>query len=443
MRNQKYFLPYQIDWVKDRSQVKIWEKSRRIGATYTQAYEDVKDCIEKTVPAVWFSSADDSAAKEYIEYCKMWAEVWGAAFKTYDEEVVDNQTTHTVRFKNGTKITALASNPKSFRSKGGKVVIDEFAFHDDARALWKAANAAAGFWGHPIRILSTHNGKNSLFYSFIQKVIKGELDWSHHKVDIYDAVDQGVYDKVVGRKTTEEERAGFIQKLRRDSFTEDIFLEEYCCEAVDESTAFLTYDLIESVSRDLDEQQAGDGDLFVGVDIGRRNDLTVIWELVKKDEIKHTKKVTVLAKMPFKQQRKILFDILSNPKMRRAAIDGSGLGMQLAEEAQDEFGKARVEAIDFTARVKEQLAFSLKNTMEDKRITVPDEKEVREDLHSVKKVVGLSGNIRFDAARDQHGHADRFWALALGNYAGTNITTGAPVVKSKRTRKSSTILKGY
>ena len=58
-------------WINDNSKVKIWEKSRRIGATYVQSYEDVRDCVYKTVPAVWFSSADESAAREYIDYCTL------------------------------------------------------------------------------------------------------------------------------------------------------------------------------------------------------------------------------------------------------------------------------------------------------------------------------------------------------------------------------------
>ena len=57
-----FFLPYQVRWLNDKSKVKIWEKSRRIGATYVQSYEDVRDCVKRTVPAVWFSSADESAA---------------------------------------------------------------------------------------------------------------------------------------------------------------------------------------------------------------------------------------------------------------------------------------------------------------------------------------------------------------------------------------------
>ena len=31
------FLPYQVAWLQDDSQIKIYEKSRRIGMTYAQA----------------------------------------------------------------------------------------------------------------------------------------------------------------------------------------------------------------------------------------------------------------------------------------------------------------------------------------------------------------------------------------------------------------------
>ncbi len=78
-------------WLNDNSKVKIWEKSRRIGATYVQSYEDVRDCVKRTVPAVWFSSADESAAREYIDYCKQWATLYDIAAKDLGEQVLDKE----------------------------------------------------------------------------------------------------------------------------------------------------------------------------------------------------------------------------------------------------------------------------------------------------------------------------------------------------------------
>ena len=90
MKNS-YFLPYQQRWLDDKSKIKIWEKSRRIGATYVQSYEDVRDCVNRQVPAVWFSSADESAAKEYIDYCEQWVKLFHASAKRIGEVVIDNE----------------------------------------------------------------------------------------------------------------------------------------------------------------------------------------------------------------------------------------------------------------------------------------------------------------------------------------------------------------
>jgi len=91
MNPNKYFLPYQLRWLNDKSKIKIWEKSRRIGATYIQSYEDVKDCVEKKVPAVWFSSADESAAREYITYCEKWTKLFDKTAKYLGSVVIDSE----------------------------------------------------------------------------------------------------------------------------------------------------------------------------------------------------------------------------------------------------------------------------------------------------------------------------------------------------------------
>ena len=114
VKKTKFFLPYQMRWLNDNSKVKIWEKSRRIGATYVQSYEDVRDCVKRIVPAVWFSSADESAAREYIDYCKQWATLFNIAAKDLGEQVLDKEKdikAYVIQFSNGTKIHALSSNP--------------------------------------------------------------------------------------------------------------------------------------------------------------------------------------------------------------------------------------------------------------------------------------------------------------------------------------------
>ena len=435
MKNN-YFLPYQQRWLDDKAKIKIWEKSRRIGATYVQSYEDVRDCINRSVPAVWFSSADESAAKEYIDYCEKWVKLFHATAKRLGEVIIDNEKdikALVIEFSNGTKIHALSSNPKSFRSKGGKVVLDEFAFHNNPDELWKAARPCIT-WGFPLRILSTHNGQNCLYYKFIDQVLKGKLNWSHHKTPIQLAVSEGLVDKIYQRKTTLQEQEDWMANEKDNCFDEYTWLQEYCCIAVDEASAFLPYDLIATcelndILRPLEDIKH---DFYVGVDIGRRKDLTVIWVLEKIENIKYTRLVVELAKMPFHKQEEILHEILSHKLFRRDCQDDTGIGMQMAENAQVKFGKFRVEGVTFTNKVKEDLAYRLRTEFENKTVFIPNRHEIREDLHSVRKITTASNNIRFDADRSDNGHADRFWALALALHAADNGSNDIHISTRKR-----------
>jgi phage FluMu gp28-like protein len=447
MSNQ-YFLPYQLRWLADESPIKIWEKSRRIGATYVQSYEDVRDCVSKKVPAVWFSSADESAAREYIAYCEQWTKLFNMAAKPLGQVVIDSEKdikAFVIEFANGTKIHALSSNPKGFRSKGGKVVLDEFAHHDSQDDLWKAARPCIT-WGFPLRILSTHNGKNCRYYKFVEETQRGKLSWSLHTTPIQLAVAEGLVDKILGKVASEEEKEAWLDEQQSNCFDENTWQQEYCCIAIDEATAFLTYELIHSCELDnllFSELSGISGDLFVGMDIGRKKDLSVIWLLEKLGNVKYTRKVIELEKTPFHLQEEILSSVLKHKTLRRCCIDATGLGMQLAESAQRNFGQYRVEPITFTAKAKEELAYNLRTNFEDKTIYIPSDNTLREDLHSVRKVTTISGNIRFDVANTEAaGHADRFWALALALYAA-HTNAGPIYVTSRQKRETYDTTKYY
>ena len=139
-----YFLPYQTAWLNDPARLKIWEKSRRIGATYVQAFEDVMDCAKEVGCDVWFTSADQATSKEYIRYCADWARILNAVAKDMGEVALDEDKgvkVLAVEFANGRRIHALSSNPRALRGRGGKLVVDEYAHHDQSDELWRAAQA--------------------------------------------------------------------------------------------------------------------------------------------------------------------------------------------------------------------------------------------------------------------------------------------------------------
>lgn len=465
-------LPYQVKYLRDRSPMKKWVKSRRVGGTWTQSLEDVLDCVEKPGLKVWFSSADLDAAKGYLEYVRMWvqvanllvqivvvqedyAETDGAATDAVEVADPTKATTTVVEFHNGSRISVLSSNPTAFRSKGGKVVIDEFAHHGRDRALWQAAQPVAGAWGYDIRILSTLNGKGNAFYRLgnpefnrpdpdqDEEAIEDEdedeeglkTDWSVHTVTIDQAVEEGMYDRVMGRPTTEKERARFIRKLRRQCLTQEQFDEEFRCIPNDEAHALLPYPLIEQAERDeiafvcsLDGKDPASeaaksrpilgldqvkGPLYVGMDIGRKKDLAVIYAAEVVDRVLVTRCMIEMAKTRFAVQKEMLWQLLSHPRFVRASIDANGLGAQLAEEAQERFGVYRIDDVVPTLAINDALATRLVQEFEDSTIQIPRHKRQKEGLHAVRKTVSSTNKARYDAKHDEeNGHADHFWALA-------------------------------
>jgi phage FluMu gp28-like protein len=396
---------YQKAWLSDKSRFKIALKARQTGFSFVVALEAVLDCAEHKTTWV-FLSKGERQSKELMEKAIMHAKALGIAAEEIEEwfHMDDRDIKQLeIRFPNGSKIIGLPANPDTARGFSGNVVLDEFAFHADSRKIWTALYPTVTR-GYKIRVISTPNGKSGKFYELWTDT-SGR--WSKHKTDIYEAVEQGL--------------PADIEELHAGCEDEDTWLQEFCCTFIDEADALLTYELITAAESDdaliqLPDDYEPEGDLYLGVDIGRKKDLTVMWldELI--GDVLWTRMVKTLEKAPFRVQRQELYWVLSLPKMRRACIDATGIGAQLAEEAKERFGYV-VEEIQFTNKVKEELALTQKRKFDDKLIRIPADRIIRDDLHSIKKYTTAAGNIRYDAERSDIGHADRFWACALAIHA--------------------------
>jgi len=438
------FLPWQIKYLRDKSRVKILEKSRRIGGTYVQAFEDVLDCLDQPGLKVFFSSADMTASLEYGDYIEAWIHKLNGiayALRELDDDEIKNSTDFVVadedkgikvkliEFLNGSKIYLLSSNPKAFRSKGGKIVWDEAAWHEQAAKMWAAAKPAA-MWGFSIRILSTHNGVKSVFNRLIG-LSKKIATWSHHRVTILDAVAQGLVDLIVGHKTTRAERKAWLAEERAGCLDEATWQQEYMCNPQDEATVMLSYTAIAAMERDglLMDLESCTGDLYLGFDVARKRDLSIIYVVEKLGLAKYVRKLIVMEKTKFSKQREVLYTLMDCPKVRRACIDNSGIGMQLAEECKEKY-RSRVEEVTFTPAAKEELAIGLLNESQDGQIFIPRGLEPKEQqmqtegLHSVRKYITAANNSRYDAPASENGHGDHFWGLALALHAACDKTSG-------------------
>ena len=231
---------------------------------------------------------------------------------------------------------------------------------------------------------------------------------------------------------TENEYFDFIKSGCAD---EESFQQEYMCVPADDASAFLEYDLIAGCEYPSTENwemeynpvtgffELGRRDLYAGLDIGRKKDLTVLWILEKLGDVLYTRKIIELKNMAKPDQEKVLWPWL--PLINRTCIDYTGLGIGWGDDAQRKFGEHSIELVTFTPKVKEALAYPVRGKMEDRQLRIPYKPEVRADLRAVTKETTVAGNIRFTAERSENGHADRFWALALAIHAAS--TPAAPI----------------
>ena len=439
-----FLLKYQEDWVKDQSLMRIMEKTRRCGVTFGTGYDLVRQHSLATMMVdSWISSRDDTTAKLFLQTCMGFARVLDAGARSLGQQVLDADKGHSAyvgRFSNETALNSLASNPDVFAGKGGNVVLDEFALRDDPRMVYAIAMATID-WGGRLAIVSTHRGSDNFFNQTIRKIReKGNPQgFSLHRVTLQDALDQGFLWKLQtklpdGDPRLDMDEAAYFDYQRNRAADEESFLQEYMCSPADDASAFLSYDLIASceyrgaVDWETDLEHAK-GPLYVGVDIGRDHDLTVIWVLERLGDVMCTRRVVEMHKQEFSAQEHELYSILRLPKVRRCCIDQTGIGRQFAERATKKFGKYRVEGVTFAGPVKEELAYPLRASFEDRSVRIPERNEIRTDLRAIKKETTAAGNIRFTADRGKNGHSDRFWALALAIHAGKqtgNLSTPVP-----------------
>lgn len=429
-QKSQYFLPFQDRWIEDEAAFKLYEKSRRIGATFSTSYRCFQKCLRRKRGFVqWVSSRDLLTAQEFIrDYIARWcgaANIVARGMYGETAEVVGDGDVKAfvVEFPTGCRIVSLASTPEVFAGKGGDVLLDEVDLHKDAGKLVDMATPCIT-WGGQLEAVSAYAVDGSPDTPFARMVAAAKhggnpMHASLHRTTLDDAIADGLVEKiseVTGRTVTRE---AFRAELRARCRTEAAWQSQYLCNPQDEGGALLGYNLIatcEAAESALQAARIAEGPCYLGADIGRDHDLTVLWVLRRMGDVLWTVDVTVLEKTPFRAQLQEISRLMRTWNVRRACIDATGIGRMLAEEARRIHG-TRVEEVKFTQEVKEDLLLPLQRDFQDRGVRVPATDEIREDLHKIRQVKTASGNVRLDADSDQGGHADRAIALALAAHA--------------------------
>lgn len=441
-RTPGVLLGYQQRWVEDKAQVKLCEKSRRIGLTWSEAADDALLTASASGMDVFYIGYNKDMAQEFIDDCADWARFYNLAagevedFLWEDEKAEDKSIqAFRIRMPSGFKIVALSSRPANLRGKQGKIVIDEAAFHDDLAGLLKAAMAML-IWGGRVVIISTHNGEDNLFNELINLVRAGKRGYSLHRIDFDDALADGLYERVCLRRGLAWTQAG--QDAWRiniiDEYGDDADEELFCIPSQG-GGVYLSGVMVQACMVDglpiyrwscTDEfAQQPDGERhsvceawcedyllpalekldpknrhYIGEDFARSGHLTVLWPGERRQDLSVRVPFAVeLHNVPFRQQEQLFKYICDRlPRFSHGALDARGNGQYLAEVAMQKYGASRISQVMLSVQWYRENMPKYKSAYEDRSIEIPKDADVLDDHRAIKMKKGVA-QLSDDAER--------------------------------------------
>jgi len=478
---QDILLPYQKDWMADRCGQKVWEKSRRIGASWIEALYSVLEAAASDGQNTYYISYDKDMTRQFVYDAAWWARLVGEAASSVEECLVKDEdkdiTIYRITFDSGKEIVGMPSRAHVLRSKQGRVVFDEAAFCMEFDEVIKAAQALL-IWGGQLIVLSTHNGEDNPFNLLCKKIKETDEGkyWSLHHTTFDDAIADGLYKKIClkqGKKWSKADEKAFVEKIRgiyADNLDEELnvvpnragskyfsrpLLDRRSAEIpivrLDLTDAFL-WEAAERKHEKIHRWLASEvfpvlgafsGLMFGGMDFARSGDLTTVWLAEECEKKPETRLYIEIKNCPFKEQEQAVLEILGFAADRHIlggfAIDSRGNGQQISESAMLAYPGAAVQVMLTTGIYAEWLA-KLKAYLEENIFLVPDDEYVKADfgIVTLKNGVPVIPDVHtVDRVARAKRHGDSAVSAMLAVYAWVNCSLDpAPTfVPIRRERK--------
>ena len=451
---------WQDDFIRNRNRYISLLKSRQTGFSFVVAIKGLVKALDpaRTQYTKQFVSYNEEDAQEKIRYARQF---YDSIPNRYKKKLV-HQTATMLEFEDvGSKTTSrLISLPcRPPRGKNGDVCLDEFAIY--LPRLSKEIYTAASFCTLRrgcIEVGSTPLGTIGKFYEICTNresypnFDRYFIPWWYAKVMCKDV--RGAVQFAKEMETAERvERFGTdrLISLFQNSTLED-FQQECECVFIDSSASYISLELIYAntpgrreediptniekdedyfaAKRDVEIYCFRDADelilnyspekygspLFMGLDIGRTSDATVFYIIgvingKKRSVLRHE-----MRNADFDAQTAVLNKLMENLPIYRCCIDDGGIGRNLAENAHKRYGE-RAELYHFDLQSKEILAMGVRTGLERREYELDNDRDFHAQIHSIKRTPSSGGSFRYDAERNEKGHADSFWAWALASYA--------------------------
>ncbi len=457
---------WQEDFITSTKQFISILKSRRTGFSFATALKGLSKALDpgRQKYVKQFVSYNESDALEKIRYAR---EFYESIPKWAKKPIItENKSELEFLDANGKTTSRLISMPcRPPRGKGGDISLDEFGIFlpNMSKTVYTAALYVISRGGN-IEVGSTPLGCIGQFYEICTDRKKYpayqrfNVPWWFANAlckDVARAV------KEAPAMNTAERVELFATNTLKEIFNNNVledFQQECECSFIDTAESYISLDEIYSctpgmngdIAAELSDElpESGevaswigkelkiynsvddmctkpynidkDGVLYIGYDIAKKRDATSIFVLGKlPDGRKKVYGYEELRAKDFEYQINCIRQLLKSLPIRRVCLDSTGMGSPIAERLEKEFG-AKIEGILFNTESKEIMAQNIKIGLQRKEFILPNDKRLHHQIHSIRRIPTIGGHFRYDADRDENGHADSFWAFALANNACTD-----------------------
>ncbi|HRQ87220.1 MAG TPA: hypothetical protein PLA50_00360 [Bacteroidia bacterium] len=475
------FAPYQVRAIYNEFRKSLCKKAVRIGYTYAKAFKAVRSSLLHPKETLLFTSKDEATAFEFIANCEEHIETFQhrrsvilretreLEVPRYDEDgedtgIVDKVTMGRIVFDNRSRILAFSSNPNVLRSYGGNVMWDEAAFHRKGRQMWTTIQGRIR-WGYWVDVWSSLAMEDTMFDVLASEAEKADSDWDFSRIDIHDAVADGLVELINEVRGTNLTREEFVAQAKKDAVLPDIYALDYeirksntlspivawevlkACErpALRIERAHLSHEDIESLfgraesspsamrrraverwilatfPRLLSTRGGSSRRFRLGFDVAasRKGHLASVWiEEARGDTFEHRALLTFRTEDWDVMQWCLEILMARMPGEVRGRGDETGLGRAICWKLSKLF-HGRFEGVNFTS-ARRDLGTALMERLAARRLVLsPEHPDIVQDIYCLRKGVKGKEIVWFEVKNDllPESHADIAWSAALAAWA--------------------------
>jgi hypothetical protein len=410
-----------LDYCEEEPKAQAAPKAgRQVGKTIIAGVIGADHAITHDATDVLFGAPAQATANEMFRECKQ-------HFKnsdfTLDQFGVDKPNEQTWEFDNGTRILSRTlgdvdreDNPGNRGMNPTCVCVDEAAYEKDAVYTEEIEEFFITHAEYEYCLFSTPRAKSGYFY---RKVEVDESWYSPHwKTEISPFAQQD-----------------YIER-KREEFDKQTFEQEFLGEFVDtDGSKYLPRKLVMPCVRDDDpnERPALNAEpAYLGVDVARAGADRTVYIVI--DEAGDVVRVEAEDKSKMTGVVGRIKRLDKEYDFAQIRIDENAVGGGVVDFAEHDLG-AKVEPTPFTNKSKQEMYQSLKKSLEDGALSLPDNGRLVHELTALEYSFTPSGKLKVE--HPPGGHDDYADAVALANLARTKTNNAG-----LRRRSGSTPKKG-